>query len=108
MELAETLVPDAIRGDGTWRVHVIGQLDVLPDTTARGLKGLEAATRDLDAAGHLTVAIGYGGREELTDAIASLIAEAHENGWSALELAASVTETDIARHLQTVGDDPDW
>jgi short-chain Z-isoprenyl diphosphate synthase len=107
MKLAETLIPDALREDGTWRVHVIGQLDVLPDSTARALKEVEAATADLPEAGHLTIAIGYGGREELADAIADLMTESHQRGWSAADLAATVTESDIARHLQTVGDDPD-
>ena len=57
-----------------WHVHPVGALDLLPDETARALKEADAATRDVDGL-TVNVAVGYGGRRELVDAVRALLAE---------------------------------
>ncbi len=90
-----------------WRVHPVGSLDLLPDETARVLK--EAVERTRDKAGLMVnVAVGYGGRREIADAVRSLLTEHVERGTSLEELAALLEVEHIADHLYTRGQpDPD-
>jgi short-chain Z-isoprenyl diphosphate synthase len=92
---------------GRWRVHPIGALDLLPGETVRALK--EAATRTSDAQGlHVNVAIGYGGRREIADAVRSLLQEHATLGTTIEDLAQVLDVEHIAEHLYTKGQpDPD-
>lgn len=90
-----------------WRVRVVGALDLLPAETARRLE--EAASRAADVEGMVVnVAIGYGGRREIADAVCSMLREAADEGRTLEELASTVSVEDIAAHLYTRGQpDPD-
>jgi short-chain Z-isoprenyl diphosphate synthase len=91
-----------------WQVHVAGALDTLPDTTARALKHAVETTRQCTTGAHVTLAVGYGGRQELVDAIRDLLFEQDDAGRSMRDIAAALTADDIARHLYTAGQpDPD-
>jgi short-chain Z-isoprenyl diphosphate synthase len=91
-----------------WQVHVAGNLDVLPDSTRHALKLAEEATRDTGADCHLTVAIGYDGRDEIVNAVRSLLEEQAGAGLSIDDIAARLTPEQIAAHLYTSGQpDPD-
>jgi short-chain Z-isoprenyl diphosphate synthase len=92
---------------GRWRVHPVGALDLLPAHTAEVLKESEAATRGV--AGMLVnVAVGYGGRREVVDAVRSLLAEHSRRGTSLDDLANAIDVEHIAEHLYTKGQpDPD-
>ncbi|TDD12196.1 polyprenyl diphosphate synthase [Nonomuraea diastatica] len=105
----ERMVADRLdRPDARWQVHVAGMLDMLPDTTARALKSAVEATRTCATGFHLTLAIGYGGRQEVIDALRELLYERAESGQSMVELASTLTVDDIAPHLYTAGQpDPD-
>ena len=92
---------------GRWRVHPVGALDLLPGETARLLK--EVGTR---TAGHdgllVNVAVGYGGRREIADAVRSLLQEHATLGTPIEELAEVLDVEHIAEHLYTRGQpDPD-
>jgi short-chain Z-isoprenyl diphosphate synthase len=89
------------------RVHVVGALDMLPDWLATSLKEVAAATADNDGM-LVNVAVGYGGRREITDAVRSLLSEHAGKGTSLDELAEALTVEHIAEHLYTRGQpDPD-
>ena len=90
-----------------WRINPVGALDLLPDATARVLKEAAAATRDV--AGMLVnVAVGYGGRREIADAVRSLLLQHAKEGTPLEELATSLDVEHIAEHLYTKGQpDPD-
>ena len=103
MHLAETAIAQRIRGNGQWRIHVAGQLDMLPHSTAHALQEAEQATASLEAAGDLTIAIGYSGREEVVDAVRAILEEAAADGRSLTDVAAVISEKDIAAHLYTSG-----
>jgi short-chain Z-isoprenyl diphosphate synthase len=93
---------------GRWRIHLAGHLDVLPDSTARALKLAEEATRDRDTDSHLTLAVGYGGRAGVVDALRSLLDQQARAGTTLEQLARTITVDDIAAHLYTSGQpDPD-
>ncbi|MEV0732609.1 polyprenyl diphosphate synthase [Polymorphospora sp. NPDC050346] len=85
-----------------WRVHVAGALDILPARTAHALTQAVAATRDRTGA-HVTLAVGYGGRQEVVDAIRELLYERAGAGHSVEDIAAGLTADDITRHLYTAG-----
>ena len=90
-----------------WRVHPVGALDLLPAATARRLKEHEEASRDVEGI-HVNVAIGYGGRREIADAVRSLLHEQAARGTSIEELAEVLDVEHIAEHLYTRGQpDPD-
>lgn len=99
MQLTETVIADHVRRDHRWRLHVAGQLDLLPSSTANALKDAVEATRDRADAGDLTIAIGYSGRGEVLNAVRSLLDEAAGSGRSLPDVAADLTEADIRRHL---------
>ena len=92
---------------GRWRVHPVGALDALPGDAARALEEVGAAT--LGHSGILVnVAVGYGGRREITDAVRSLLQEHASRGTSIDELAQVLDVEHIADHLYTRGQpDPD-
>jgi short-chain Z-isoprenyl diphosphate synthase len=104
--IIENLVADLAEA-GRWRVHPVGALDVLPDRTATILKDAADRTRDIDGM-HVNVAVGYGGRREIADAVRGLLLEQAASGASLEEAAEVVTVENIAAHLYTKGQpDPD-
>jgi short-chain Z-isoprenyl diphosphate synthase len=104
MRVIEDVVTERLaRRDARWQVHVAGMLDVLPDSTARVLKEAVEVTRDCTTGAHVTLAIGYGGRQEIIDAVRDLLTEADSAGVPMADVAASLTADDITAHLYTVG-----
>ena len=104
------IIEDTVRdlaADGRWRIHHVGQLDLLPGRTQHVLKEAE------ERAGHndgilVNVAVGYGGRQEITDAVRSLLSDRAARGTSVAELAETLTVENISEHLYTRGQpDPD-
>lgn len=96
-----------IAGTGRWRVHPVGSLDLLPAALSRSLKENEAATDEVTGL-HVNVAVGYGGRREIADAVRSLLHEYAASGTSLEELAEVIDVEHIAAHLYTKGQpDPD-
>ena len=90
-----------------WRLHPVGALDLLPARTAEKLKEAADATRDVDGM-LVNVAVGYGGRREIADAVRSLLHEHAAKGTSLEELAQVIDVEHIADHLYTKGQpDPD-
>ncbi|NHA68388.1 isoprenyl transferase [Phycicoccus flavus] len=100
-------VVDSFAATGSWRIHPVGSLDLLPAGTAARLKG--AAERTADVEGMLVnIAVGYGGRREIADAVRSLLQEHATRGTSIEELAEVIDVEHIAEHLYTKGQpDPD-
>ncbi|MDQ6716144.1 MAG: polyprenyl diphosphate synthase, partial [Actinomycetota bacterium] len=71
------------------------------------LKASAEATRTIDGL-HVNVAVGYGGRREIADAVRSLIHEHAAAGTPVDRIADSVTVEEIEAHLYTKGQpDPD-
>ncbi len=103
-----TGVVEELSGPKTgWRVQVVGALDLLPADMAARLGG--AAARTADRTGlTVNVAVGYGGRQEIADALRKLLLEHAEAGTSMAELAEVLDVEQIAEHLYTSGQpDPD-
>jgi short-chain Z-isoprenyl diphosphate synthase len=108
MRVIEQVIADKLGRDPAWQVHIAGTLDVLPDTTARALKQAVELSRDCASGAHVTLAVGYGGRQEVIDAFRALLYEHAQQGTTLVDLADTITVQDIARHLYTAGQpDPD-
>lgn len=90
-----------------WRLKMVGSLDLLPTETAQAMKAAEERTVDRPGA-IVNIAVGYGGRQEIADAVRSLLQEHAERGTSIEELAERLDIDQIAEHLYTSGQpDPD-
>ena len=82
-----------------WEVHIAGLVDMLPASTARSLKDAAEASRSCATGSHVTLCVGYGGRQEIAEAVRLLLLEQAAAGTTMADLASTVTEDDIARHL---------
>ena len=90
-----------------WRLHPVGSLDLLPATIAERLKEAAESTADVDGL-LVNIAVGYGGRREIADAVRSLLHEHAGKGTTLEELAEVLDVEHIAEHLYTKGQpDPD-
>ena len=97
----------ALAAQQRWRLHPVGALDLLPQGTAEKLKAAAEATREVDGI-LVNIAVGYGGRREIADAVRSLLQEQASRGMTLEELAEVIDVEHIAEHLYTRGQpDPD-
>jgi short-chain Z-isoprenyl diphosphate synthase len=107
LRIIEDVAVDLSRSGGRWQVRAMGAPEVLPTETVAVLKQAEEDTRDRPG-GTVNLAVGYGGRREIADAVRSLLAEHAERGTSLEELVDSLDVEHIAEHLYTAGQpDPD-
>jgi len=107
MRIIEDVAVDLSRPGRRWQVRPMGAPEVLPTETVAVLKQAEEDTRDRPG-GTVNLAVGYGGRREIADAVRSLLAEHAERGTSLEELVDSLDVDHIAEHLYTAGQpDPD-
>ena len=106
LEIIEETVTGLVT-QGRWRLHPVGSLDLLPDRTARMLKEAQEATADVTGS-LVNIAVGYGGRREVVDAVRALLQEQASQGTSIDELAQIIDVEHITEHLYTKGQpDPD-
>ncbi|APF40514.1 isoprenyl transferase [Neomicrococcus aestuarii] len=89
------------------RIQPVGAKDLLPVELSKKLAQLAEETRSCDGV-HVNVAIGYGGRREIVDAVRDFMLEASAAGKSLDEAASEIDVDAISRHLYTKGQpDPD-
>jgi short-chain Z-isoprenyl diphosphate synthase len=106
LEIIEDKVRD-LAADQDWRIRVVGDPDLLPDSTRRVLERAQEESAE-HTVRILNVAVGYGGRQEIADAIKRLMESYSEEGMELAEAAKKVTPDEIARFLYTAGlPDPD-
>lgn len=82
------------------RIRAIGRLEMLPPSTREAIRVAEEATRDYGSF-FLNVAVGYGGRQEIADAVASLMRERACQGQELASLAEEVSPDLIGKYLYT-------
>ena len=98
---------DSLADQRRWRLNPVGALDLLPDDIAGRLKAAAEATTDVDGM-LVNVAVPYGGRREIADAVRSLLHEHAAKGTTLEQLAEIIDVEHIADHLYTKGQpDPD-
>ncbi len=89
------------------RVRAVGKLELLPDSTLAAIRAAEDATAG-NRAMVLMIAVAYGGRQEIADAVQALLRERAKEGHDVQDLVEGVTPDAIARYLYTADlPDPD-
>lgn len=107
-EQARSLLTDERLHANEVRVRVIGDIGDFPEHVKTALAEVEAATAHYDGMS-VNVALGYGGREEIVDAVKRLVTEQLDAGTEPALVARSITTEGITKHLYTAGmPDPDF
>ncbi|MDU0968868.1 MAG: isoprenyl transferase [Actinomycetaceae bacterium] len=98
---------DTLAESGRWHLRIVGDRSLLPDWVRDRLGAAEARTESIDGM-DVNVAVGYGGREEIADAVRDLLRERAAQGHTLEEVANTLSVADITAHLYTAGQpDPD-
>jgi short-chain Z-isoprenyl diphosphate synthase len=98
-------IVDDLSARNRWSIKAVGALDVLPEELAAKLANLPGCP---NSKLQVNVAIGYGGRREIVDAVKGFLGEEAEAGRTLKEAMADLDADAIARHLYTAGQpDPD-
>lgn len=101
VEIIEDAVAD-LAASRRWRIRALGNLDLLPESTASRLRAAEDLTRDVEGM-TVNVAVGYGGRQEIADAVRSILVKRAEAGESLEDVARTLTVEEITEHVYTRG-----
>jgi short-chain Z-isoprenyl diphosphate synthase len=80
------------------RVRAVGKLDLLPDSTFAAIRAAEEATAHHSAMA-LTIAVAYGGRQEIADAVRALLRDKAKQGEDLEQIAEGITQEALARYL---------
>jgi short-chain Z-isoprenyl diphosphate synthase len=90
-----------------WEIRPVGSMELLPKDLVDQLNDVASKTKGIKGV-VINVAIGYGGRSEIADAVKSIINAPANVDKSAAEIASSISVDEIGRHLYTAGlPDPD-
>jgi len=105
-EIIADLADDLSRA-ADWRIQHVGTSEGLPEPLTAVLRAAEDRTAG-NAGLHVNLAVGYGGRREIADAMRSIVRSHGETGGTIEELAGILTPELIGEHLYTQGQpDPD-
>ena len=91
---------DALAATKRWNIKAVGALDLLPDWLATKLNDLKPFRED---GVEVNVAISYGGRREIVDAVKSYLAASAEDGKNLNDAAVALDADAISKYLYTAG-----
>jgi short-chain Z-isoprenyl diphosphate synthase len=91
---------DELAATGRWNIKAVGALDLLPPWLEEKLSSLKPIRND---GVEINVAISYGGRREIVDAVKSYLNEEESVGHSIKEAKEKLTTEDISKFLYTAG-----
>jgi short-chain Z-isoprenyl diphosphate synthase len=90
------------------RIKIIGQRTSYPEKVAQAVRNLEESTAEHQGLA-LNIALAYGGREEIVDAMRALLEEAARAGRSIEDVTQALSVEQIGQHLYMAGlPDPDF
>ncbi len=96
-----------IANDGRFKTQLVGDREALPASLADSIAKAEAKTAKNKGL-HVNLAVGYGGRKEIADAMRSILKQHAKEGTSIDDLAELLDPELITQHLYTSGQpDPD-
>ena len=106
LDIIGSLATD-LAATGKWKLQLMGDREHLPADLLQLLEAAEAATAN-NTGTHVNLAVGYGGRKEIADAMRSILKEHATQGTTIDELANLLDPELISKHLYTGGQpDPD-
>ena len=91
---------DELAATGRWNIKAVGALDLLPEWLSQKLNSLKPIRED---GVEVNVAISYGGRREIVDAVKSYLSDAEKSGHSLDQAKANLSTEDISKFLYTAG-----
>ncbi len=91
---------DELAATGRWNIKAVGALDLLPDWLSQKLNNLKPIRED---GVEVNVAISYGGRREIVDAVKSYLSDAEKSGHSLDQAKANLSTDNISKFLYTAG-----
>lgn len=91
---------DELAATGRWNIKAVGALDLLPDWLSQKLSSLKPIRDD---GVEVNVAISYGGRREIVDAVKIYFSEAEKAGLSLDQATAGLSTEDVSKYLYTAG-----
>lgn len=109
IEIITDVVEEICAPANRWSVRTVGDLALLGEEPARRLRdAVEGTAAAASSAGgsspfHVNVAVGYGGRQEIVNAVRGLLNKELANGATADELVDAVTADAISENLYTSG-----
>jgi short-chain Z-isoprenyl diphosphate synthase len=107
IEIITDVVEEICAPANHWSVRTVGDLELLGEEAARRLRGAAVSTNGNNGF-HVNVAVAYGGRQEIVDAVRGLLGKELANGASGDQLIEAVTPEAISENLYTSGQpDPD-
>jgi short-chain Z-isoprenyl diphosphate synthase len=108
IEIITEVVEEICAPDNHWSVRTVGDLELIGEEQARRLRDAVESTNGNGNGFHVNVAVGYGGRQEIVDAVRQLLGKELANGKTGDQLIDAVTEEGISENLYTYGQpDPD-
>ena len=93
---------ERLRATGRWKIRPVGSFELLPESLQRSLHEVATNTAKIEGI-TVNVAIGYGGRLEIIEAVKRYISEAASIGKSASEIGEAVSAEMIDQYLYTAG-----
>lgn len=107
LRIIADVVDDLAAPGRRWPLRIVGSLSILPPEVATRLSAAELRTAGRDGV-QVNIAVGYGGREEITDAVRSWLSCQNDAGMTLSDAIAALDEDAIGEHLYTSGQpDPD-
>jgi short-chain Z-isoprenyl diphosphate synthase len=98
---------EELAATGLWRLRLVGSADLLPESMRKVVESATEHTASVDGM-VVNIAVGYGGRQEVVDAVKALLRERAATGASLTDIAAEIDADQISQHLYTGGQpDPD-
>lgn len=91
---------ETLSATGRWNIKAVGALELLPEWLRAQLEELPQRK---GSALEVNVAIGYGGRREIVDAVKSYLGSEGEQGHSLEEAAENLNPEEISKFLYTAG-----
>ena len=108
IEIITDVVEEICAPANKWSVRTVGDLELLGEEPARRLRDAGESTNGNGSRFHVNVAVAYGGRQEIVDAVRALLSKELANGATGEQLVEGVTADAISENLYTSGQpDPD-
>ncbi len=107
LEIITDVVDELAAPGQQWKIRIVGALEKLPPAMQTRLSAAELRTSERTGV-EVNIAVGYGGRQEIADAVKSWLRTKSDEGLSTDALIDELNVDAIGEHLYTSGQrDPD-
>jgi short-chain Z-isoprenyl diphosphate synthase len=107
LEIITDVVDELAAPGQQWKLRIVGARDLLPVAMSTRLTAAEMRTEARSGL-QVNIAVGYGGRQEIVDAIKSMLESGLAQGHGIQEVIDSLDVEAVGEHLYTSGQpDPD-